>query len=69
VEMFSLGDNILGIQGHPEYTADILFNLMDRLMDKNLIGEKMSDEAKKSLQNNEPDAEIWQKICKRFLKA
>lgn len=69
VEMFSLGDNILGIQGHPEYTADILFNLVDGLIDKNLIGEKMSDEANKSLQNSKPDAEIWQIICKRFLKA
>jgi len=68
IEMFSLGDNILGIQGHPEYTADILFILMEGLMDKNLIEEKMSDEAKTSLQNNEPDAEIWQKICKLFLK-
>jgi len=68
IEMFSLGDNILGIQGHPEYTSDILFYLMDCLMDKNLIEEKMSDEAKASLENNQPDAEIWQKICKLFLR-
>lgn len=31
VEMFSLGDHILGIQGHPEYTKGILYNLADRL--------------------------------------
>lgn len=68
IEMFSLGDNILGIQGHPEYTSDILFNLIDVLIDKNLIKEKKSEEAKTSLQNNQPDAEIWHKICKLFLK-
>lgn len=32
VEIFCLGDHILGIQGHPEYTKDILYNLIDRLV-------------------------------------
>jgi GMP synthase-like glutamine amidotransferase len=31
VEMYCVGDNVLGIQGHPEYTADILLSLVDRL--------------------------------------
>jgi glucosinolate gamma-glutamyl hydrolase len=31
VEMFCYGDHIFGIQGHPEYTKDILANLIDRL--------------------------------------
>jgi GMP synthase-like glutamine amidotransferase len=29
--MFCVGDHVLGIQGHPEYTADILLSLVDRL--------------------------------------
>ncbi|KAK9266417.1 hypothetical protein L1049_025343 [Liquidambar formosana] len=37
VEMFSIGDHVLGIQGHPEYTKDILFNLIDRLVNNNSI--------------------------------
>ncbi|CAA2961949.1 gamma-glutamyl peptidase 3-like [Olea europaea subsp. europaea] len=32
VEMFKFGDNILGIQGHPEYEKDILDNIIDRLL-------------------------------------
>ncbi|KAI3801688.1 hypothetical protein L1987_29800 [Smallanthus sonchifolius] len=32
VEMFTIGDHILGIQGHPEYSKDILDNLIDRLL-------------------------------------
>lgn len=32
VEMFTIGEHILGIQGHPEYTNDILNNLIDRLL-------------------------------------
>jgi len=37
VEMFAIADHILGIQGHPEYTTDILFNLIDRLRDMDVI--------------------------------
>lgn len=37
VEMFTMGDHILGIQGHPEYTKDILNNLIDRLLNSSCI--------------------------------
>jgi GMP synthase-like glutamine amidotransferase len=32
VEMFCVGEHMLGIQGHPEYTKDILLSLVDRLL-------------------------------------
>ncbi|MFS7935617.1 putative class I glutamine amidotransferase [Helianthus anomalus] len=37
VEMFTIGDHILGIQGHPEYPKDILNNLIDRLLNQDSI--------------------------------
>lgn len=37
VEMFAIGEHILGIQGHPEYTKDILYNLIDRLHNEKSI--------------------------------
>ena len=37
VEIFTIGDRILGIQGHPEYTEDILNNLIDRLLNNKSI--------------------------------
>lgn len=37
VEMFTIGDHILGIQGHPEYSKDILKNLIDRLLNQDSI--------------------------------
>lgn len=37
VEMFTIGDHILGIQGHPEYSKDILNNLIDRLLNQDAI--------------------------------
>ncbi|XP_022135384.1 gamma-glutamyl peptidase 2-like isoform X2 [Momordica charantia] len=32
VEIFAIGDHILGIQGHPEYSKDILYGLVDHLL-------------------------------------
>lgn len=37
IEMFKYRDHILGIQGHPEYTKDILLHLIDRLVLRELI--------------------------------
>lgn len=37
VEMFAIGNHILSIQGHPEYSKDILYNLIERLINNNSI--------------------------------
>ncbi|XP_059071405.1 gamma-glutamyl peptidase 5-like [Cryptomeria japonica] len=70
IEMFSMDDHILGIQGHPEYSSDILFNLMDNLCNEGILTEEMVKKAKNSVEqyNNVYEREIWQQICKRFLK-
>ncbi|KAH6779349.1 hypothetical protein C2S52_010586 [Perilla frutescens var. hirtella] len=68
VEMFTFGDNILGIQGHPEYTKDILHNLIDRLLTAHLIQRGFGEEAKLQLVEAEPDRKYWERICKGFLK-
>ncbi|XP_012837813.1 PREDICTED: putative glutamine amidotransferase YLR126C [Erythranthe guttata] len=75
VEMFTFGDNILGIQGHPEYTNDILNNLIDRLISNNAIEvphylfiRGFGEEAKLQLMEREADRKFWAEICKSFLK-
>ncbi|KDP38735.1 hypothetical protein JCGZ_04088 [Jatropha curcas] len=68
VEMFGIGEHILGIQGHPEYTKDILYNLIDRLLNNNSIDFGLADKAKFVLEIAEPDRKLWQCICKNFLK-
>ncbi|KAJ0029950.1 hypothetical protein Pint_14310 [Pistacia integerrima] len=68
VEMFTIGDHILGIQGHPEYTKDILYNLIDRLLNNNCIQSDFADTAKLGLEIAEPDRKCWEKICRNFLK-
>ncbi|XP_020110796.1 gamma-glutamyl peptidase 5-like [Ananas comosus] len=68
VEMFCIGEHILGIQGHPEYTKDILYNLIDRLVNNELIGREFSEDAKAQVEAVEPDTKFWELLCKCFLK-
>ncbi|XP_042491918.1 gamma-glutamyl peptidase 5-like [Macadamia integrifolia] len=68
VEMFVLDYHILGIQGHPEYTKDILCNIIDRLANNNSIKKEFAEIVKSRLEIAEPDRKFWLKICKNFLK-
>ncbi|XP_043694052.1 gamma-glutamyl peptidase 3-like [Telopea speciosissima] len=69
VEMFVIGDHILGIQGHPEYTKDILSNIIDRLALNDSVDKEFAENAKSRLEiNGEPDRNSLEKICKNFLK-
>lgn len=68
VEMFKCGDHIMGIQGHPEYTRDILLHLIDRLLQRDLIEESYAVEARANMKEMEPDREAWKELCTSFLK-
>lgn len=68
VEMFAVGDNALGIQGHPEYTNDILLNLINRLVSTSTIDGCVGDDARRTVQGGEPDREFWTALCKGFLR-
>ncbi|GMJ06795.1 hypothetical protein like AT2G23970 [Hibiscus trionum] len=68
VEMFRYGDHMMGIQGHPEYTQDILIHLVDRLRHRNLIADSYADELKANMGKVEPDKDEWKKLCTSFLK-
>lgn len=68
VEMFHVGGRVLGIQGHPEYSKDILANIIDRLVGNGVIREKLGQEAKNRLAAGEPDRQFWLRVCRSFLK-
>ncbi|KAJ1289742.1 hypothetical protein BS78_02G187400 [Paspalum vaginatum] len=69
VEMFCVGDHVLGIQGHPEYTKDILLSLVDRLLAAGSITISFAEAVKRQVEATAPDREFWLKLCKSFLKA
>ncbi|EER96759.1 gamma-glutamyl peptidase 3 [Sorghum bicolor] len=69
VEMFCVGEHMLGIQGHPEYTKDILLSLVDRLLAAGSITIPFAEAVKWQVETTAPDREFWLKLCKSFLKA
>ncbi|KAJ1426159.1 Glutamine amidotransferase [Sesbania bispinosa] len=69
IEMFRYGDHILGIQGHPEFSKDIVLHLIECLLQRNLITEAFAGEAReKSTALWEADKEAWKRLCNTFLK-
>ncbi|CAA0830998.1 Class I glutamine amidotransferase-like superfamily protein [Striga hermonthica] len=69
VEMLVYGEHVVGIQGHPEYTKDILLHLIDRLITRNIIQESLGKEVKSKLgELFEADTQAWKKLCMSFLK-
>lgn len=68
IEMFRYGDHIMGIQGHPEYSKDILLNIIDRLIQRNFITENFAMRLKEKAGMWEPDKEAWKRLCISFLK-
>ncbi|CAM0951436.1 unnamed protein product [Alopecurus aequalis] len=58
VEIFWVGDNVLGIQGHPEYTAEILLSLVDRLSSSQSITVSIAEGVKRQLEAIGPDREF-----------
>ncbi|RCV11736.1 hypothetical protein SETIT_2G210200v2 [Setaria italica] len=69
VEMFRVGEHVLGIQGHPEYTMDILHSLVDRLLAAGSITVSFAEAVRRQVEATAPDREFWLKLCKSFLKA
>eukprot|EP00271_Cylindrocystis_brebissonii_P000532 TRINITY_DN10649_c0_g1_i1.p1 TRINITY_DN10649_c0_g1~~TRINITY_DN10649_c0_g1_i1.p1 ORF type:complete len:344 (-),score=36.92 TRINITY_DN10649_c0_g1_i1:518-1549(-) len=68
VEMFCVGDTVLGIQGHPEFTDDILEDLVATRLEAGIITEDVATSARTSMASSEADAEALQRLCKAFLK-
>ncbi|KAK2374958.1 gamma-glutamyl peptidase [Trifolium repens] len=69
IEMFKYDDHIMGIQGHPEYSKDLLLHLIDRLIQKNFIMEAIDVGARERAVMLEPDTNAWKRLCISFLKS
>ncbi|AQK63788.1 Defense-related protein [Zea mays] len=63
VEMFRLGGRAMGVQGHPEYSKDVLMSIADRLLRHNHILDCQVEVAKTSFDVRQPDKELWSKDC------
>ncbi|GJN19164.1 hypothetical protein PR202_gb06406 [Eleusine coracana subsp. coracana] len=69
VEAFAVGEHAMGVQGHPEYTLDILHNLIDRLTNDGSISRSLGEDARRSAaETGGPDRAFWTALCKGFLR-
>ncbi|QCE04766.1 Class I glutamine amidotransferase-like [Vigna unguiculata] len=63
IEMFNYGDHIFCIQGHPEFTHDILFHFIDRIITRNLVQEAFALDAKDKAALLKPDKDNLKTLC------
>lgn len=69
IEMFGMGNQVLGIQGHPEFQEDIALDILNNYLRSWCAGipEEMLDKAKSSLAQGKADSQILHQLCKSFL--
>ncbi|XP_010246317.1 PREDICTED: gamma-glutamyl peptidase 3-like [Nelumbo nucifera] len=68
VEMFAVGDNVLGIQCHPEFSKDVMMDIINRRLSGNMITSEVAKAAIESFEGIQPDQEPLKALCKAFLK-
>ncbi|XP_006851056.2 gamma-glutamyl peptidase 3 [Amborella trichopoda] len=68
VEMFSIGDHVLGIQSHPELTKAFVRDRTSDLLVRNEISAEFAKETIQSIEQGELDQVVMKKLCKTFLK-
>ena len=66
IAMFAIDDRVLGIQGHPEYSSELMGELLAYLDDHDLVS---AEEAFKSLNKGRPDNQLVARWITNFLLA
>lgn len=68
MEMFAVEDHVLCIQGHPEYSEDIVLDILDVCLRGRLMPEEVISQARLSFEEAKADHEVFKQLCKSFLK-
>eukprot|EP01083_Nonionella_stella_P032495 88954_1 len=67
VAMYSVGTNVLCLQGHPEFDSRLLKDILRIRMDDKIIPKSVGDPGVKSLDESPQQEKLFQ-ICRTFLK-
>ncbi|MQL80318.1 hypothetical protein Taro_012764 [Colocasia esculenta] len=68
IEMFALGDYVLGMQCHPEFSEDVLIDIIQSRLSRKVIEDGVAKEAIESFEKRKPDNDLLRALCKAFLK-
>jgi len=62
---FTIEDRVLGIQGHPEFTIDMMRTILE--VRKDFFGQQVYEKALSSLDSGEPDNQLFAQWIINFL--
>jgi GMP synthase-like glutamine amidotransferase len=62
---FTIDDRVLGIQGHPEFTPDMMQDILDSR--KNIFGKSLYDSAVHSMDGGKPDNQLLAQWIVNFI--
>jgi len=65
--LFMIGNQVLGIQGHPEFTAEIMGDIF-RALEKT-IDQQLYETAICSMKNSRPDNQLFAQWTVNFLQS
>ncbi|XP_078438867.1 gamma-glutamyl peptidase 3-like [Wolffia australiana] len=68
IEMFAIGDDVLCMQCHPEFTEDVIEDLVRTRLSRNLVSDDLAKEALASFGAGPADQATLKQLCKAFLK-
>jgi len=68
VEAFAMGDNLLALQGHPEFSKDFMECYLTTIAEQGLFPEDKCREWLSSLGSHDIDTPKWEAACRRFVK-
>jgi GMP synthase-like glutamine amidotransferase len=66
-EMFTLGDSVLSLQGHPEYDGGVIEEIIDLLSGLSILPPDRAEEGRASLTRS-PDRVFFQGLLRGFLQ-
>jgi len=69
VQIFSIGSQVLCIQGHPEFAIDTVRDLLEARLEFGFIPEKLGRQALQSLDAGKPDTDAFTQMMQAFLRS
>eukprot|EP00250_Pteridium_aquilinum_P003993 c14247_g1_i1 orf=557-1393(+) len=70
IEIFAMGNQVLGIQGHPEFTEDITLDILDAYSREHpMLLQEVISQARLTLREGKADRDMLKQMCKAFMKA
>ena len=67
VQIFHIGDQVLGIQGHPEFLNDIVEDLVAGRMENGIIEQELGQSMLNSMKEDDQNQRLYRNLVDRFL--